>query len=64
MVRVTHEVAELMRQNYDNTVCNYAFDYTAADEKTVAIFRKERTCAFIMGTKEELDPYLGELILF
>ena len=63
-IRVTHEVAALLLQNYDAKHCDYTFDYTTADEKTVAIFRKEKTCAFIFGEKEDLEPYLGELPLY
>ena len=63
-IRVTHEVAALLQQNYDADHCNYRFDYDTADEKTVTVFRSEKTCAFVMGTKEELEPYLGELPLY
>ena len=63
-IRVTHEVAELLAQNYDAKFCQYTFDYTTADEKTVTVFRKEKTCAFIFGEKEDLEPYLGELPLY
>jgi hypothetical protein len=31
------------------------------DRKSVTLYRKELTCAFIFGGKEELKPYLGEL---
>ena len=63
-IRVTHEVAALLHQNYDGKFCNYRFDYSTADEKTVTVFRSEKTCAFVMGTKEDLEPYLGELPLY
>lgn len=33
------------------------------EDKTFTIFRPEVTCAYIFGTKEELDPILGHLKL-
>lgn len=34
------------------------------DSKSVTFFRKEMTCAYVMGTKEELAPFLGDLPLY
>jgi hypothetical protein len=64
VIRVSHEVAGLLHQGYDARYCDFRFDYTLADEKTTAITRAEKTCAFILGTKEELEPHLGELPLY
>lgn len=63
-IRVTPEVANLLHQNYDAKYCTYTFDYNNSDAETVAVIRKENTCAFILGTKEELEPYLGSLPLY
>jgi hypothetical protein len=55
-IRVTHEVAQFMK--------GVKFIPESADEKTIAFTRVEKTCAFVMGTKEELEPYLGDLPLY
>ena len=55
-VRVTHEVARFMK--------GVRFIPESADENTIAFTRSEKTCAFIFGTKDEMDPYLGELPLY
>lgn len=64
VIRVSHEVANLLHQNYDAKFCTFEFDYDLADEKTTAIVRAEMTCAYVLGTKEELAPFLGELPLY
>jgi hypothetical protein len=56
VIRVSHEVAQFMK--------GAKFLPETADDKTIAFTRSEKTCAFVMGTKEELDPYLGELPLY
>ena len=63
-IRVTLEIAQLLHQNYDADYCNFVFNYDLADETTVPIIRKEVTCAFILGSKAELEPYLGDLKLY
>lgn len=55
-IRVTHEVARFMK--------GVKFLPETADENTIAFTRSEKTCAFIFGTKDEMDPYLGELPLY
>jgi hypothetical protein len=64
VIRVNHEIAELLRQNYDGRFCNFKFNYFMADDSSVAISRKEVTCAYIFGEKEELEPFLGALPLY
>ena len=56
VIRVTHEVASFMR--------NVKFIPESADENTIAFSRSEMTCAYVFGTKKELDPFLGELLLY
>lgn len=63
-IRVNHEVAGLLHQNYDGKFCNFKFNYDLADEKTVVVSRKEVTCYYVFGTKEELEPWLGVLPLY
>lgn len=55
-VRVTHEVAAFMK--------GVKFVPESADENTIAFTRSEKTCAYILGTKEELEQYLGDLPLY
>ena len=64
VIRVTHEVAGLLHQTYDANHCNFEFNYDFADENTVPVSRSEKTCAYIFGEKEELNPFLGELPLY
>jgi hypothetical protein len=56
VVRVTHEIAQFMP--------TVTFIPESADEKTIGFTRKEVTCAYILGTKEELSQYLDELSLY
>jgi peptidyl-tRNA hydrolase len=66
-IKVTHEIADLLHQNYDAKWCNFKFDYNWSmdeNDKSVKIIRKEVTCAYIFGTKEDLQPFLGELPLY
>lgn len=63
-IQVNNEIADLLHQNYDAKFCNFQFNYDLSDEKTVVISRKETTCAYIFGTKEELEPILGALPLY
>lgn len=61
-IRVNREIAGLLSQNYDGRFCNFKFDYT--NPEIIVISRKEATCAYIFGTKEELEPLLGALPLY
>lgn len=63
-IRVSLEAAELMLQNYNAEYCNFVFDYTAADDKTTSVVRSEKTCYYVLGTKDTLFPYLGGLPLY
>jgi hypothetical protein len=63
-IRVNREVADLLHQNYDAKFCTYEFRHDLEDEKTVVILRKEITCYYVFGTKEELEPWLGVLPLY
>lgn len=56
VIRVTHEVAGFMS--------GVKFLPETADEKTIGFTRTEVTCAYILGTKEELGQYLDELPLY
>lgn len=64
VIRVPSEVANLMHQNYDAKFCSFQFDYSISSDDKIAIVRSEVTCAYILGTKEELDPFLGNLPLY
>ena len=57
VIRVTHEVASFFRKGVK-------FIPESADERTIAFTRSEKTCAYVFGTKEDLEPYLGELPLY
>lgn len=63
VIKVSLEIADLMHQNYDGKFCSFQFDYSFADDKTTFITRSERTCAYIFGTKESLEPHLSGLNL-
>lgn len=63
-ITVNQEVADLLRQNYDAAFCNFMFRFVPGDDKTVVITRKEVTCAYVFGDKEELEPELGALPLY
>lgn len=64
VIRVTHEVAQLLSQNYDAAHCNYKFDYDTADADTVSIVRSENTCGYVFGDREKLKDLLGTLSLY
>jgi peptidyl-tRNA hydrolase len=64
VIRVTLEVATLMSQNYDAAHCTYKFDYMDSDDRTVAVSRSEETCLYVLGTKDDLSPILGDLSLY
>ncbi len=64
VIRVNYEVAGLLHQNYDGQFCNFRFNYNLADDKTTAISRKEMTCAYIFGDKEDLLESLEALPLY
>ncbi len=63
-IKVSHEIAGLMYQNYDSDVCQYKFDYTKSNDDEVVISRSEITCAYILGTFEDLNNVLGTLSLY
>lgn len=63
-IRVNHEVAGLLHQNYDGKFCNFKFRYDLSDDKSVVISRSEVTCYYIFGEKEELEPWLGVFPLY
>ena len=63
-IMVTPEVAGLLHQNYDARFCSFKFNYDRSDDKNVCIERAEATCAYILGTKEDLSPYLGSFPLY
>lgn len=66
-IRVNHEVADLLHQNYEARWCNFKFDYNWSvdkNDKSIRIIRKELTCAYIFGEKMDLQLYLGELPLY
>jgi peptidyl-tRNA hydrolase len=54
---VNSEIAKLIPSKEDTAPRQYL------DGGKVRIFRNEMTCAYAFGTKEELKPYLGHLLL-
>mgnify|MGYP001617059772 CR=1 FL=1 len=55
----TLEISYLLSHSGDTP---YTFDYL--EDGKVSISRKEMTCAYVFGTKEDLDPYLSDLPLY
>lgn len=63
-IRVSHEIAELLHQNYEAKFCTFKFNYDLADAKTTVISRKEMTCAYVFGDREDLIESLETLPLY
>jgi peptidyl-tRNA hydrolase len=57
VIRVTHEIEQFLDKSLKKVE-------GTSDGNTIAVTRVEITCAYIFGTKEELQPYLGELPLY
>lgn len=65
---VNKEVADLLHGGAYNSLTNptssYNIRYDLSSENGAVVFRKESTCAYIFGSKRELEHILGELPLY
>lgn len=57
VISVTSEVAKFLNSDKLDKI-------EVVDQNKVLLYRKEKTCAYIFGDKEELKPFLGQFPLY